>query len=134
MGKFVAKESGDFTRPHFQWFDGEYLGFEITASQKYNNDQVKFRLQFPDEEREQWVYATARVTPKTKLGRILTKWGGIEVEGGTEIDFDEETGVWEAEGQVILEPGDRVGVMYGEQEKDPEKTTEVSFRRTPDTA
>lgn len=131
MGKFTVKDSSDFSREHFVWFDGEYTGFSIEPSKFDNGDQVKFRVQYDDEDREEWIYATARVTPKTKLGKILAKWGEVDVSPGVEIDYDDTTGEWFAGANVVLAPGDRVGVMYGEQEKDPTKTTQISFRRTP---
>lgn len=117
--KFTAKDSSDYTREHFVWFDGEYLGYTIEDS-KFGGQQVKFRVQLDGEDREQWVFATARLTPKTKLGKVLTGWANLNVEAGVEVDIDE-----------VLEPGQPVGIMYGPQEKDPAKTTEIGFRQSP---
>lgn len=114
--KFTAQDPNDFQRDHFRWYEGELLGWE--ASEGKFGSQVKFRVQFDGEDREQWVFATARVTPNTKLGRLIKGWGGVDIEPGVELDLDE-----------ILAPGDRVKVMYGPQEKDADKTTEKAFER-----
>lgn len=113
MSRFTARDSDDFTRDKYRWYEGEYLGYELTDG-KYG-PQIKWRVKFDGETREQWVYTGQDLTERTKFGKLVHGWLGVDVQKGVEVDIDE------------LQPGTRVKVMYGAQEKKPEKVTEIEF-------
>lgn len=115
MAVFTAKDPSDFSRDHYSWYEGEYTGHSFEEG-KFG-PQIKWTVQFDGEDRETWVFTGTKLTPRTKFGKLVKGWGGVDPQPGVEFDTED------------IEPGIRVKLMYGPQEKDPEKTTEIQFEQ-----